>query len=245
MNGIVSLADADATCGRKAAALGVLLRAGLPVPDGLVAHATAPGWERSLAGALGGGPFAVRSSARFEDGAEVSFAGQLRTVLDVDRGRVVEAVQLVTASIREPGVRAYAAAQGVALSDTMPVLVQEMVSPEAAGVLFADLALGRWTIEAVPGLGDAAVDGRITPERWVIDGQDRPSVQRNGPEVLTEAVVTRLCDLSEHVVEVIDGGPQDIEWAMTPDRLWLLQSRPITRPVHAMGRASGGPTPGR
>ena len=156
MNGVVSLAAAELACGRKAATLGALLRAGLPVPEGLVVHPTAVGWERAVAGALSDGPFAVRSSATFEDGGEVSFAGQLRTVLGVDRGRVVEAVRLVAASVRKPGVRAYAAAQGVALPDSMPVLVQEMVKPEAAGVLFADPALGNWTIEAVPPDGPGA-----------------------------------------------------------------------------------------
>ena len=62
---VVPLIEADAACGRKAHALAVLMRAGLPVPDGFVI--TTPGTDPARISAhlerLRARAFAVRSSA--------------------------------------------------------------------------------------------------------------------------------------------------------------------------------------
>ena len=81
---LIALGEADERFGAKAAHLGRLLREGYPVPAGFVIDDALgdDGWVQQLepaVRALGGGPFAVRSSARGEDGAGASFAGQLHT----------------------------------------------------------------------------------------------------------------------------------------------------------------------
>ena len=103
---IVPLPDASEGCGAKARNLGLLLRAGFRVPDGFVIPDPLgnPGREREIEAGLrrlGPGPFAVRSSALAEDGAESSFAGQLATTLGVTTtAEVIEAVHRSAARAR-------------------------------------------------------------------------------------------------------------------------------------------------
>ncbi|MBI2954684.1 MAG: hypothetical protein HYY30_10245 [Chloroflexi bacterium] len=160
------LAWADiALVGGKAANLGELIPAGLPVPDGFVlttsafdrfisanglgsdsppeavARGTLP---RDLAEALraavqplNGLPLAVRSSAVAEDLADASFAGQYETVLDV-RGEeaLLAAVRQCWASAFKAHVAAYRTAQRQGQPSGMAILVQQLVAADAAGVAF-------------------------------------------------------------------------------------------------------------
>src|SRR5881409_3049698 len=80
--GELTRADRDRV-GSKAANLGELLRAGFPVPDGVVVPEDGDPDPNEIPRLLGDGPLAVRSSAIAEDLAEASFAGQYETVLDV------------------------------------------------------------------------------------------------------------------------------------------------------------------
>lgn len=238
MVGVVPLIEADDACGRKAATLGRLLRAGTPVPDGVVVVAPwSKGWHAALLDRLGGGPFAVRSSARFEDGSGASFAGQLRTMLDVERGDLAPALRAVAESVGRDSVGAYAAGRGVSLSTACPVLVQDMVRPRAAGVLFSHdpTATGVPSImECVRGHGQPVVDGTTTPERWLIDGRAR-RVQRaaDSRDVLTVTDVQRV-DRAAAAVTAVVGPQQDIEWALDDDEVIVLQSRPITAPTDVL-----------
>lgn len=258
MSGVVALEEADDACGSKAATLGRLCRAGVAVPDGVVVRAPRDeGWQAPLLARLGGGPYAVRSSGRFEDGPEASFAGQLLTLLDVERDEVVSAVLAVERSTRRGAVRGYAAGRGLSSPTTCPVLVQDLVRPRAAGVLFSrhpTVADGPSVIECVRGSGESVVDGTATPERWVIDGKPHRVLRAaDGPNVLTVVEVHRVVDAAAQVVAVLGPG-QDIEWALAGDDVAVLQSRPITatgtpdalpRPRSAPGGLSGtGASPG-
>ncbi len=69
--------------GSKAANLGELLRAGFPVPQGVVVPDGADPDPNDILQALGDVPVAVRSSAVAEDLDDASFAGQYETILDV------------------------------------------------------------------------------------------------------------------------------------------------------------------
>lgn len=253
MSHAVALAEADESCGAKATTLGRLRRAGVSVPDGVVVRTPAgAGWQAPLLARLGGGPFAVRSSARFEDGAATSFAGQLLTLLDVERGELAAAVLAVERSTRRGWVGTYATGHGQPPPTSCPVLVQDMLRPRAGGVLFtSELTTPNapMMIECVTGSGKPVVDGTALPERWIVEAQPR-RLQRagDGSGVLSVGDVRRVVDAARQVVAVLGHG-QDIEWALVGDVVLVLQSRPITatspsadNAIRAVpGRLSGTP----
>lgn len=214
--------------GGKAFALAALKRAGLPVPDGFVVP---PGAEDEAAVAAAyaalGGPVAVRSSGAWEDGAEASFAGQLRTELAVAGAASVLAA-IARCRAATPDAAAYATAMGAAAEARVPVLVQRFVEPVAAGVCFTTDPRdpSAMVVEAHPGRGDALVSGRVSPDRYAVD---RATGAPRGPtggclDAGALAVVAALARRAEAVF----GAPQDVEWAIGPAGPVLLQSRPIT-----------------
>ncbi len=209
-----------------------------------------------LAGEQKNPRFAVRSSAGEEDGAAHSFAGQLESFLCVPSARVAARVADVWRSAFSERIVAYRRERGLAGPPLPPaVLVQRMVAPDAAGVAFsADPVSGRTdvaVVAAVRGLASALVDGRATGEtvRVAADGRildrtppdqllaDRFDAAR-GEGVVEEPVVASGPILSDpnavrvaalaRAAEVHFGRPQDVEWALDKEKLWLLQSRPIT-----------------
>lgn len=239
---IVPLADADERCGGKAATLGVLRRAGVDVPDGVVVLDPLgdDAWPHVLEGALRGlgpGPFAVRSSARGEDGAAASFAGQLTTTLGVRTvADVAREVRRVSASGGTERVAAYTRRTGHRLGTVVPVLVQVQVPAEASGVLFTRhpvTGTDEVVVEAVGGLGTAVVGGTATPARWTVRpggpvGPDEVAADASAAQpMLTADQVRAVAAVGRHV-EALLGAPQDVEWALAAGRVHVLQSRPVT-----------------
>jgi hypothetical protein len=163
---IDAAAELPRAAGGKALGLRSIARAGLPFPP---AFAVLPRCSESdlsqLAAALkslGASRAAVRSSAADEDGAQHSFAGILETQLGVPLERLAEAVAAVASSADSERARAYRRQRGLAPpSGPCGVVVQAMVDAEWAGVAFS--RGGGVLIEAVEGLGEAAVNGEAAP----------------------------------------------------------------------------------
>ena len=184
-----------------------------------------------------GGPAAVRSSATCEDTAWASCAGLLRTELNVEGdSALLQAVRRCWSSLYAPSVRSYlqerSVAGGVAPDPpTMAVVVQQMVSPRAAGVAFtADPTSGarHIVVECAPGLGDAVVGGSVTPQRYVLEPggallHGPPSETALLPPQVLAALAEALWDIDE-----ARDAPQDVEWAWDGEQLWFLQCRPIS-----------------
>jgi rifampicin phosphotransferase len=197
---------------------------------------------------------AVRSSATAEDLPGASFAGQQDTFLNVvGADAVVAAVRRCWASLWTDRAVSYRAEAGIGHAE-LAVVVQRMVDPAVAGVLFtADPVSGRRTrtvIDAAPGLGEAVVSGAVNPDHVLVDGAATIAEHRIGDKAmairsrpgggtdrvaltgtapcLTEAQIRDLVALGRRV-ERHFGTPQDIEWAIDGEgALWLTQSRPIT-----------------
>lgn len=241
MNGrIVALEHAeDAAFGGKARGLARLIAAGFAVPAGFVWVAQEggePPAELERHASRLGERVAVRSSALAEDGATRSFAGQLETLLNVpSRGAELwAAVQRCLASATSDRVRAYAG-EGVATG--MAVVVQRMIEPCVAGVLFSvDPVSGRrdrMVIDAVRGLGERLVGGEATPEHVVVGrGVDRLAiVAREGVEggaIVDDGLALRLAGQAL-AIEARLGHVVDLEWAVDGDgAIHWLQARPIT-----------------
>ncbi|MCC7541165.1 MAG: hypothetical protein IT379_33410 [Deltaproteobacteria bacterium] len=221
--------------GGKAAPLARAHAAGHRVPAAIVVTSDASGLgvervRREIEprlGALGAGPFAVRSSAIVEDGRSRSFAGQLETELGVERGAVADAVARCWASAH--ALRAIRYAKGEV--GRVAVIVQRMVPADAAGVAFsADPRTGERgvvCIEAVRGLGDRLVSGGADPEAWRVTGAMAERTRATKTDVLDAERAGRIAKLARDL-EALFGVPQDVEWAFEGDELHLLQSRPIT-----------------
>jgi pyruvate, water dikinase len=262
---LVEAAD-EAAFGGKAISLGAALRAGLPVPPGVVAGAALV--ERVAAGDAAAieaivssvhvpeGRLAVRSSAIGEDSADASFAGQHVTKLNVRRPHVHTAVHSVWASARTESALAYRRRKGLPPEPRIAAVIQLLVEPVAAGVLFTRnpvTGADEQLIEATWGLGEAVVNGMVVPDRarlsrhgdvleflpgdkdikvWYDedDGTSEVSVDSALRQVpcLTSTHLAALHDLAERCRRV--WGPDlDIEWALGPDEtVFLLQCRPIT-----------------
>lgn len=218
-----------ATCGHKAASLAGLRALGFDIPDGFVIPAgVQPALEDVAAWLLrlGDAPVAVRSSGVAEDLADASFAGQYDTVLNV-RGAegVLAAASAVVASAQDERLRAYAGN-----AQPMAVLVQQMVDADASGVAFsANPVTGRRDevrISATRGLADKLVSGLTDADEWLVTAEH--ATRTSQPQAPIGPDLARRVATLARRVEAARKTPQDVEWAVAGDRLWLLQARPIT-----------------
>ncbi|MDP9250085.1 MAG: hypothetical protein M3O78_01790, partial [Chloroflexota bacterium] len=240
---IVPLAQAGSLreVGGKASRLGKLMASGERVPDGFCVIGSG---ERAVTLAVEAyrrfgaqSPVAVRSSASAEDGSEASFAGQFETVLNV-RGEqeLAAALTVCWESLSTDRVEAYLkrrGLEGLAPSMTMSVLVQRMVPARAAGVAFSADPLGGArdvvVVHGVRGLGDALVSGEVPPDRYRVTVGDEVEAELAGPEgpAVADDEARQIAAMVRRIAEA-EGTPQDVEWAIDADGLWLLQARPMT-----------------
>ncbi|MER5651786.1 rifamycin-inactivating phosphotransferase [Streptomyces sp. NPDC002131] len=201
--------------------------------------------------------YAVRSSATAEDLPTASFAGQQDTYLNVmGVTAVLQHVSRCWASLFTERAVAYRQRNGIDHRTVhMAVVVQRMVFPHAAGVLFtADPVTGNRKVASVDagfGLGEALVSGLVNPDVFKVrDGEIVSKViaakqravhalpaggtrevavdaQRQEQPALTDAQAVRLAEVGRRI-EAHFGRPQDIEWCLVDDGFQIVQSRPIT-----------------
>jgi phosphohistidine swiveling domain-containing protein len=213
---------------------------------------------------MGGGQVAVRSSATAEDMAAASMAGQYETYLDIEgEAALLDSVRRCWAGIDAPRTGAYLREHGIdPLRVSMAVVVQRLVPADVAGVLFTtnpqNGARREMLIEASWGLGESVVSGQVQPDALRLDQdtgrvlgvtigeksvhrvagtQEEQPVEesRRRQPCLRGRDVYRLWQLGQRAVEHF-GAPQDIEWAIHAEELYLLQSRPITTLADADAR---------
>jgi rifampicin phosphotransferase len=185
---------------------------------------------------------AVRSSATAEDLPTASFAGQQDTYLNVTgAAEIIRHVSQCWASLFSERAVVYRQRNGFDHRQVqMAVVVQEMVLPQASGVLFtADPVTSNRkvvSVEAVPGLGEALVSGLVNADVYTIRDGEIIDSRRPGQPALTDAQVLRLAALGRRI-EAHFGRPQDIEWCLADDEFQVVQSRPITTlfPVPEVG----------
>ncbi|TMR93187.1 PEP/pyruvate-binding domain-containing protein [Nonomuraea basaltis] len=239
---LIHLSEIDSSVidlvGGKAAGLGEMIKAGERVPDGfcltIESYKSRDLPQKELIDAyqrLGGGRVAVRSSATAEDLPHASFAGQQDTYLNIEGAdQLIDAIRRCWDSLHTERAVAYRATAGIDDS-AMAVVIQRMIDPAVAGVLFTANPItgcrAEMVVDAAPGLGTAIVDGTVVPDHYVLD-QHAPAVPDHDDGVLDEQQLDQLREAGRRLQRHF-GSPQDIEWAIDPDGvLWLLQSRPIT-----------------
>lgn len=201
--------------------------------------------------------FAIRSSATAEDLPSASFAGQQDTYLNIiGKTVILKHISKCWASLFTDRAVIYRLQNGfdhwkVQLS----VVVQKMVFPQAAGILFtADPVSGNrrmLSIDASFGLGEAMVSGLVNADNYQVcsgriinkkistkklaiyalkDGGTKSqglSAGEQNSQVLTDEQILQLEQLGRKIEEHF-GHPQDIEWCLADGRFYIVQSRPIT-----------------
>ena len=234
---------------------------GIAIPDDLAAAITRP-----LASLGEHAAYAVRSSATAEDLPTASFAGQQDTYLNVvGPAAILQHVSRCWASLFTERAVTYRLQNGFDHRKVqMAVVVQQMVFPQAAGILFtADpVTFNRKiaSVEAGFGLGEALVSGLVNADVYKVrDGEvvakavatkqlaiyaspaggtqeQAIEPERQEQPALTDAQVVRLARLGRRI-EAHFGRPQDIEWCLVDDGFQIVQSRPITTlfPIPAAG----------
>ncbi|MFB4263071.1 rifamycin-inactivating phosphotransferase [Nonomuraea sp. GTA35] len=225
---------------------------GVAVPDDLAAEIGA-----ALARLGEGASCAVRSSATAEDLPTASFAGQQDSYLNIaGLAEILRHVRRCWASLFTERAVTYRCRNGFDHRKVrMAVVVQRMVFPDAAGILFtADPVTSNRkvaTVEAGWGLGETLVSGLVAGDVYTVrDDQviaatvatkprsvqaspgggthDTPvEPRRQRQPVLTDAQAVRLVRLGRRI-EAHFGRPQDIEWCLAGDDFHIVQSRPIT-----------------
>ncbi|MHC1740322.1 MAG: PEP/pyruvate-binding domain-containing protein [Anaerolineaceae bacterium] len=206
---------------------------------------------------MGGKAAAVRSSATAEDLPELSFAGQQDTFLNIlSNDALISKVIECWSSLWTARAIGYRLRQHVSQNDiALAVVVQQMVESDTSGVLFSANPLSglrsETVIDATLGLGEALVSGLVEPDHYVVDtltneirlkqiGSKKLSIRATAgdgtrqinekageKQALTDEQILALAEMGKRV-QAHFGSPQDIEWAFSGDKLFLLQSRPIT-----------------
>jgi rifampicin phosphotransferase len=210
----------------------------IAIPDDVAAAITG-----ALARLGGQAAYAVRSSATAEDLPTASFAGQHDSYLNViGPAAILQHVRRCWASLFTERAVIYRLRNGVDHRKVrMAVVVQQMVSPQAAGVMFtADPVTGDRkgiSVEASFGLGEALVSGLVNADVYKVRGGEvvATALATKQP-ALTDSQVLRLAQLGRRI-EAHFGRPQDVEWCLVDDDFHIVQSRPITTlfPIPAAG----------
>ncbi|TDU08495.1 phosphoenolpyruvate synthase [Bacillus subtilis] len=201
--------------------------------------------------------YAVRSSATAEDLPHASFAGQQDTYLNIiGVDAILQHISKCWASLFTDRAVIYRMQNGFDHSQVyLSVIVQRMVFPQASGILFtADpITSSRkvLSIDAGFGLGESLVSGlvsadcykvqdgqiidkRIATKKLAIYGRKEGGTEtqqidsdQQKAQTLTDEQILQLARIGREI-EAHFGQPQDIEWCLTRDTFYIVQSRPIT-----------------
>lgn len=211
---------------------------------------------------LGGGLkeilVAVRSSATAEDLPTASFAGQQASFLNISgEANVVSKVRECWASLFEPRAIFYREEKGFDhFKVGIAVPIQKMIQSETSGVMFTVDPVtnqkNRILIEAIYGLGELIVQGKVSPDHYLVDKNSLkileknvflqplqlikvgslnkevpvPKKMRDKPKLRNKQIIG-LAHLGKKIHQHYFF-PQDIEWAVERGKIFIVQTRPVT-----------------
>jgi pyruvate,water dikinase len=175
----------------------------------------------------------VRSSAVSEDSLKASFAGLHDTFLNVkvEVSSVLENVKKCWASLFNDRAVIYRIKKGIPHLEGMAVIVQEMIPANISGITFTFHPMNEkaMLIEFAPGLGDKVVSGEIIPTTVVINRENLTIIEKKykKEKIMPKNILIKLAKICLKIESVFNS-PQDIEWCISKNSIWILQSRPIT-----------------
>lgn len=201
---------------------------------------------------------AIRSSSIPEDSKVASFAGQEDSFLNVKGdANVIEKIKKCWASLYEPRALYYRYIEKIDQSNTRSALIiQRMVESDISGVMFTVDPVtndkSKIIIEAIYGLGEYIVQGRVTPDHYEVNKKTLDIIKKTpekqtimlkrvgaenrevkvpenllGRSKIEDSTIIFLSKLASDI-ENHYYFPQDIEWAIEGDSVYIVQTRPIT-----------------
>jgi pyruvate,water dikinase len=198
--------------------------------------------------------FMIRSSSSIEDSSEDSFAGIFKSIEAVKPVNLETAIKEVWLSAFSKEFVDYYQSKKIKVSKFfMPVLIQDMINTDSFGVCFtlSPIEQNSILIEAVQGIGKSLVDGQVIPDTYILDRITlcitkkivssqcfKYSIEKgvfNKKYIKKHSAIQKITDL--RIYEIAKMGmeleglfkhPQDIEFGILNDQIFLFQSRNIT-----------------
>lgn len=197
---------------------------------------------------------AVRSSAISEDGKEHAWAGQLETFLNINRDNIIENVKKCWISSFSSRAIFYRIKNTDIDNISVAVVVQKMVQSGISGVAFSVNPItnnsNELVIEAIIGLGEAIVSGKVTPDTYVVNKKENiikgkeikfqktklikinnenewVDIDGENNQKLDDERIKELSDTIQKL-EKFYNFPVDVEWGVVENKIYILQCRPIT-----------------
>tara|TARA_Y100000034_G_scaffold65035_1_gene78689 strand:- start:13542 stop:15881 length:2340 start_codon:yes stop_codon:yes gene_type:complete len=200
---------------------------------------------------------AVRSTATSEDLEDASFAGQQETFLNVKgKSQLLESIKKCFASLFTSRATYYRQKKGFKHEESkLAVIIQKMINSDKSGVIFSkdpSYKNDNIIIESVFGLGEGIVSGRITPDKYIISEdlkildkkiankkiaiitntsgekeEIKLTEEKSSLQVLKEHEMKKLSEIALNLEKHYEK-PQDIEFAIENNEIYIVQTRPIT-----------------
>jgi rifampicin phosphotransferase len=174
----------------------------------------------------------IRSSAIGEDGLDNSFAGMFDSVKIKNKNNFIEELKKVINSVNSERLDYYQKNKKIIEKPKLSIFIQDFIEGDVSGVMFSQIIkTGGKGILINSNFGDASL---------TVDGHDCDSffIAKNGVMInrevinerpsLTNKQINSLVKLGERI-EKLFKRPQDIEWTIKKNKIYVLQSRPITR----------------
>ncbi len=229
--------------GGKGANLVLLRRMGLPVPAGYcvptdvhtyyIENGELP--DVLIDGIIKaknqlGGKIAIRSSANCEDGADLSMAGVFQSHYVYKDDEIRQVVEQIYQQSRSEEVDRFMTLHGKSARDVkMGLVIQELIEPEAAGVIYTGVNEGNLLVQYIDGFGAGLVDGEMQGSAMLV-GRDSTIIESTGFEArpLPQNAIRQVTKHSRTIESLFPGLPQDIEFAYRDGTVHILQARTLT-----------------
>uniref|UniRef100_A0A7C4UAZ1 Phosphoenolpyruvate synthase n=1 Tax=candidate division WOR-3 bacterium TaxID=2052148 RepID=A0A7C4UAZ1_UNCW3 len=200
-------------------------------------------------------PVAIRSSAVLEDAPSFSFAGQFSSFLNVKENYEEKIIDCFSSIFNPQNISYHNINKIDILRNRIGIIVQKMIDPDKSGIMFTahpETGENIFVINSSFGLCEGIVSGRIPSDTFILSDKGEvisrdivekrnkvicskkdgvilrkiPKRERNKPS-LSDEELKKLCFLGKEIMSLFNY-PQDIEFSIKGDEIFILQSRPIT-----------------